>query len=398
MPRSEHVQKGKGSEVSAFSLESLRWSKIIICTDADEDGFQIRTLLLTLFYRLLPTLLKEGKVFIAETPLFEITTKDRTLFAFDEFEKAEILKKLGNQKYTLQRSKGLGENEPEMMWETTMNPATRRLVAVTPTDAEATERIFDTLLGDNLPARKKFITENGDRYTEGRRYTEQNIRDVMRWHGSPDILLSSRADEPSDAIAQRVGKAVDIVNGVLRAEAHAKRAVGVGGRKPEGEQRSARSARVRRARRACRNENALFGEKMQHRLASDARKGETYYVSRGVCRKVEPHAGCGQHIERMAVKLVHVCRVAFGVFACLRAGTGEARDVYQVFCPRAEALLLPAAVNDGREALGAYHSWCDAKCAHTLGTVYFMRTDAHKVGAEACRGEFDSIKPWTASQ
>ena len=156
--------KGKGSEVSAFSLESLRWSKIIICTDADEDGFQIRTLLLTLFYRLLPTLLKEGKVFIAETPLFEITTKDRTLFAFDEFEKAEILKKLGNQKYTLQRSKGLGENEPEMMWETTMNPATRLLVAVTPTDAEATERIFDTLLGDNLPARKKFITENGDRY------------------------------------------------------------------------------------------------------------------------------------------------------------------------------------------------------------------------------------------
>ena len=156
--------KGKGSEVSAFSLESLRWSKIIICTDADEDGFQIRTLLLTLFYRLLPTLLKEGKVFIAETPLFEITTKDHTLFAFDEFEKAEILKKLGNQKYTLQRSKGLGENEPEMMWETTMNPATRRLVAVTPTDAEATERIFDTLLGDNLPARKKFITENGDRY------------------------------------------------------------------------------------------------------------------------------------------------------------------------------------------------------------------------------------------
>lgn len=156
--------KGNGSEVSAFSLESLRWSKIIICTDADEDGFQIRTLLLTLFYRLLPTLLKEGKVFIAETPLFEITTKDRTLFAFDEFEKAEILKKLGNQKYTLQRSKGLGENEPEMMWETTMNPATRRLVAVTPTDAEATERIFDTLLGDNLPARKKFITENGDRY------------------------------------------------------------------------------------------------------------------------------------------------------------------------------------------------------------------------------------------
>ena len=156
--------KGKNSEVSAFSLESLRWSKIIICTDADEDGFQIRTLLLTLFYRLLPTLLKEGKVFIAETPLFEITTKDKILFAYNEFEKAEILKKLGKEKYTLQRSKGLGENEPEMMWQTTMNPATRRLIAVTPTDAAATERIFDTLLGDNLPARKLFIAENGARY------------------------------------------------------------------------------------------------------------------------------------------------------------------------------------------------------------------------------------------
>lgn len=156
--------KGKNSEVSAFSLESLRWSKIIICTDADEDGFQIRTLLLTLFYRLLPTLLKEQKVFIAETPLFEITTKDKTLFAYDEFEKAAILKSLGNQKYTLQRSKGLGENAADMMWETTMNPATRRLIAVTPTDAEATERMFDTLLGDNLPARKQFIIENGEKY------------------------------------------------------------------------------------------------------------------------------------------------------------------------------------------------------------------------------------------
>ena len=103
-------------------------------------------------------------MFIAETPLFEITTKDQTLFAYDEFEKAAILKKLGNQKYTLQRSKGLGENAADMMWETTMNPATRRLIAVTPTDAAATERIFDTLLGDNLPARKQFIVENGEKY------------------------------------------------------------------------------------------------------------------------------------------------------------------------------------------------------------------------------------------
>ena len=147
----------------------LRWSKIIICTDADEDGFQIRTLLLTLFYRLLPTLLKEGKVFIAESPLFEITVKgkkdeDNILFAYNEFEKAEILKSLEGKKYTLQRSKGLGENEPEMMWKTTMNPETRRLISVSPADAAATEMIFDTLLGDNLPARKQFITENGSRY------------------------------------------------------------------------------------------------------------------------------------------------------------------------------------------------------------------------------------------
>ena len=157
--------KGKAkTDMNAFDLNNLRWSKIIICTDADEDGFQIRTLLLTLFYRLLPTLLAEHKVFIAESPLFEITTKDETLFAYDEFEKAEILKKLGNKKYTLQRSKGLGENEPDMMWQTTMNPETRRLISVSPADAAQTEIIFDTLLGDNLPARKVFITENGSRY------------------------------------------------------------------------------------------------------------------------------------------------------------------------------------------------------------------------------------------
>ena len=151
-------------ELAPFDLNALKWNKIIICTDADEDGFQIRTLLLTLFYRLLPTLLQEGKVFIAESPLFEIQTKEKTYFAYDEFEKAEILKKIGNKKYTLQRSKGLGENDPDMMWQTTMNPATRRLVAVTPTDAEATNVMFDTLLGDNLAARKVFIAEKGSQY------------------------------------------------------------------------------------------------------------------------------------------------------------------------------------------------------------------------------------------
>lgn len=153
-------------DISRFDLAQLRWSKIIICTDADEDGFQIRTLLLTLFYRLLPTLLQERKVFIAESPLFEITTKDDILFAYDEFEKAEILKKLdaAGQKYTLQRSKGLGENEPDMMWQTTMNPATRRLVSVEPADVERTDYMFDVLMGDNLAERKVFIAEHGSEY------------------------------------------------------------------------------------------------------------------------------------------------------------------------------------------------------------------------------------------
>ncbi len=153
-------------DISRFDLASLRWSKIIICTDADEDGFQIRTLLLTLFYRLLPTLLREKKVFIAESPLFEITTKDEILFAYNEFEKADILRRLDSEgrKYTLQRSKGLGENEPEMMWQTTMNPATRRLVLVEPADVERTEYMFDVLMGDNLAERKVFIAEHGEQY------------------------------------------------------------------------------------------------------------------------------------------------------------------------------------------------------------------------------------------
>ncbi|MBE6554927.1 MAG: DNA topoisomerase [Ruminococcaceae bacterium] len=155
-------------DIARFDLAALRWSKIIICTDADEDGFQIRTLLLTLFYRLLPTLLREKKVFIAESPLFEITTKDDILFAYNEFEKAEILKKLDaeGKKYTLQRSKGLGENEPEMMEKTTMHPATRRLISVEPADVERTEYMFDVLMGDNLAERKVFIAEHGSEYVK----------------------------------------------------------------------------------------------------------------------------------------------------------------------------------------------------------------------------------------
>ena len=161
--------KVKG-DIASFDYDAMRWSKIIICTDADEDGYQIRTLILTMFYRLLPTLIKKGKVYIAESPLFEITCKDKIQFAYNEQEKQDILKSLGNQKYTLQRSKGLGENEPEMMWQTTMNPETRRLIKVNEADAEETARIFETLLGDDLEARKEYITLYGNQY-----YTKEEV-------------------------------------------------------------------------------------------------------------------------------------------------------------------------------------------------------------------------------
>ena len=158
------VKGGKKSDIATFDYSLLKWNKIIICTDADEDGFQIRTLLLTMFYRLLPTLIEKGKIFIAESPLFEITAGGETYFAYNEAEKVEILSGIGNKKYTIQRSKGLGENEPDMMWRTTMCPQTRRLIAVTPTDAEATAHMFDVLLGDALAERKQFITDNGHLY------------------------------------------------------------------------------------------------------------------------------------------------------------------------------------------------------------------------------------------
>lgn len=158
------VKTAKKSNLSAFDYSQLKWNKIIICTDADEDGFQIRTLLLTMFYKLLPTLIEKGKIYIAESPLFEITCGSDTYFAYNEQEKTEILEKLGNKKFIIQRSKGLGENEPEMMWRTTMCPQTRRLVSVTPTDAEETARMFDILLGDAIQERKKFIAENGHLY------------------------------------------------------------------------------------------------------------------------------------------------------------------------------------------------------------------------------------------
>ncbi len=159
---------GKASkELSSFNLENLRWSKVIICTDADVDGFQIRTLILTMIYRLMPTLIRAGKVYIAESPLYEINSKDETWFCYTEKEKQEVLERLGDRKFTIQRSKGLGENEADMMWLTTMNPKTRRLIKVEPdASPEAVSDKFDLLLGDNLQGRKEHIAENGHMYLE----------------------------------------------------------------------------------------------------------------------------------------------------------------------------------------------------------------------------------------
>ena len=160
------VKAKSTKNLSNFDINNLRWNKVIICTDADVDGFHIRTLVLTMIYRLCPTLIKEGKVFIAESPLYEITTKDKVYFAYDEVEKDRYIGEIGNQKFTIQRSKGLGENEPEMMSLTTMNPATRRLIKVVPDSAEQTAAIFDTLLGDNLQGRKDFIVDHGPDYID----------------------------------------------------------------------------------------------------------------------------------------------------------------------------------------------------------------------------------------
>lgn len=152
-------------DFNTFDLDNLRWSKIIICTDADVDGYQIRTLILTMFYRLMPTLIEKGLVYIAESPLYEITCGDKVKFAYNEAEKVEILSKFEGKKVTIQRSKGLGENQPEMMWETTMNPKTRRLIRVMPeSDYALAQAKFELLLGDNLQGRKDHIAKNGAKY------------------------------------------------------------------------------------------------------------------------------------------------------------------------------------------------------------------------------------------
>ena len=161
------VHDKHAKDMAAFDLMNLRWNKVVICTDADVDGFQIRTLILTMLYRLTPTLIQRGYVYIAESPLYEITYKDKTWFAYSDAEKNEIVGgELAGRKCSINRSKGLGENEPDMMWLTTMNPETRRLIKVMPEDVERTAAVFDLLLGDNLQGRKDHIAENGYKYLE----------------------------------------------------------------------------------------------------------------------------------------------------------------------------------------------------------------------------------------
>ena len=160
------VQSKQAKDLSAFNLENLRWNKVIICTDADVDGFQIRTLILTMLYRLAPTLIRDGYVYIAESPLYEIVSKGKTYFAYSDREKAAIVDSLGGAKADINRSKGLGENDPEMMWLTTMNPDTRKLIRVMPEDVERTAQVFDLLLGDNLAGRKVHIAECGSQFLD----------------------------------------------------------------------------------------------------------------------------------------------------------------------------------------------------------------------------------------
>ena len=160
------MQCKHSKDLTAFDLDGLRWNRVIICTDADVDGFHIRTMILTMLYRLVPTLIEEGYVYIAESPLYEIESKGKTYFAYSDKEKNDIITSLDGAKHVIHRSKGLGENDPEMMWLTTMNPETRRLIKVMPVEAEATAEAFELYLGNNLAGRKEHISENGHKYVD----------------------------------------------------------------------------------------------------------------------------------------------------------------------------------------------------------------------------------------
>jgi len=161
------VKSKHAKDLHTFDINNLKWAKIIITTDADVDGFHIRTLILTMIRRLMPTLIEQGYIYIAESPLYEVLTKnDESFFAYSNKEKDEIVERLGSKVEAIQRSKGLGENSAEMMWQTTMNPETRRLIKVTPMSEEETQKAFDLFLGDDLNGRKEYIEENLYKYLE----------------------------------------------------------------------------------------------------------------------------------------------------------------------------------------------------------------------------------------
>lgn len=167
------IKSKYNKNLNSFDINNLQFGKICICTDADEDGWQIRCLLLTMFYVLTPQLIEQGYIYIADTPLYEITTGTGknavTEFAFSETEKEQILMRHAEAisgKSKIQRSKGLGENTPEMMWQTTMNPETRRLIKVTMKDVNEALATFEMLLGDDLEGRKQYISDYGYAYDE----------------------------------------------------------------------------------------------------------------------------------------------------------------------------------------------------------------------------------------
>ena len=161
------IKSKYAKDINNFDINNLRWSKIIITTDADVDGYHIRCLVMTAIYVLMPSLINEGKVFIAESPLYEVTDKnDKSHFAYTDSEKDAIVKELGDKLVSIQRSKGLGENTAEMMWETTMNPETRKLIKITPDSADEMIKYFEMFMGDDLDGRKQYIGENLHEYIE----------------------------------------------------------------------------------------------------------------------------------------------------------------------------------------------------------------------------------------
>ena len=142
-----------------FSLENLRYNRIIIMTDADIDGAHIRTLLLTFFFRYMPNLIEAGHLYIAQPPLYAITHKRRkTQYAFSDNERDQFVADInGDGRYHVQRYKGLGEMNPEQLWDTTMNPETRTLLEVSIEDAASADKTFDMLMGEAVLPRRRFI-------------------------------------------------------------------------------------------------------------------------------------------------------------------------------------------------------------------------------------------------